>query len=163
MNIRAAEGDFDRIEPNMISMIDICFMIIIFFIANMRLNSPEGDFFLKMPSGAPREGLPSETDMLPIAVRLHADRNGNLVGIQLGDRNLRTIKELQRQIRDMAEGDRGPAATPCRSEVEIDCDYNLAFECAVDALDAVSGYVADDGKTIVRTIEHVRFSPPRKR
>jgi hypothetical protein len=40
--------------------------------------------------------------------------------------------------------------------------YNLKFEYIVDALTAISGFVADDHQTIVRMIEKIRFAPPRK-
>jgi biopolymer transport protein ExbD len=161
MKLYDGSGDYERVDPNMISMIDICFMIIIFFIANMRLFLPEGDFYIKMPSAAPQEGTPSNADSPVVRVRLHADRSGGLAGIQVGERKVESLKELRRQIREISAIDRGPAGTPSQTEVEIDCDYNLSFESAVDALTAISGYVADD-RTIVHTIERVRFSPPRK-
>lgn len=162
MRFNDSKGDFDRVDPNMTSMIDVCFMLLIFFIANMRILFPEGDFNIKMPNSASAESKGSDNDveMPRIMVRLKADRDGNLVGIQMGERKLDSIKELRRLIREIADLNKD-AAGPS-TEVEIDCDYNLTFDHAMEALTAICGYVADDKQTIVNTIDNVRFSPPRK-
>jgi biopolymer transport protein ExbD len=156
-------GDEERLEMDMTPMIDVCFQLIIFFMLSLRLFSPEGDFSIAMPMSAPHEGLPPKPEPPPVRVTLRADRNGNLAGIQMGQRTLGTFKELHNQIREISKQDRGPGATSGSAEVELDCDYNLKFEYAVDALSAVAGYVANDKQTIVRMIEKIRFAPPRKK
>lgn len=162
MKIGKSGGELEKLEMNMTPMIDVCFQLIIFFMLSLRLYSPEGDFSIKMPLAAPQEGLPDETQLPPVNIRLRADHNGNLAGIQMGQRTLTTFEELRRQVRGIAGLDRGPAATPTSAEVELDCDYNLKFEYVVDALTAISGYLADDKQTIVRMIEKIRFAPPRR-
>ncbi len=162
MKIGHASGELEKLEMNMTPMIDVCFQLIIFFMLSLRLYSPEGDFSIKMPLAAPQTSLPDETQTPPIKIRLTADRQGNLTGIRLGERSLATFRDLQNQIRSLVALDRGPGGTPSSAEVELDCDYGLKFEYVVDALSAVSGYLANDGQTIVRLIEKVRFSPPRK-
>jgi biopolymer transport protein ExbD len=155
-------GELEKLEMNMTPMIDVCFQLIIFFMLSLRLFSPEGDFSITMPMAAPREGLPPQAQTPPVRVRLSADRKGNLVRIQMGQRVLTNFKELHDQIREISKFDRGPTATPGSAEVELDCDYNLKFEFVVDALSSVAGYVANDRQTIVRMIEKIRFAPPRK-
>jgi biopolymer transport protein ExbD len=162
MKIGKGGVEQEKLGMNMTPMIDVCFQLIIFFMLSLRLYSPEGDFSIKMPLAAPQAALPDESQIPPIQVRLRADRHGNLVGIQMGQRTLTTFEELRRQIRTIAGLDRGPSGTPGNAEVEFDCDYNLKFEYVVDALTAVAGYLADDGQTIVRMIEKIRFAPPRK-
>ncbi len=162
MKIGKSGGEIEKLEMNMTPMIDVCFQLIIFFMLSLRLYSPEGDFSVKMPLAAPQQGLPDESQTPPVQIRLRADRHGNLAGIQMGQRMLATFRELQRQVREVAGLDRGPAATPASAEVELDCDYNLKFEYVVSALTAISGYVADDKQTIIRMIEKIKFAPPRK-
>jgi biopolymer transport protein ExbD len=156
-------AEVEKLEMNMTPMIDVCFQLIIFFMLSLRLFSPEGDFSVAMPMAAPREGLPPTGETPPVKVRLRADRNGDLASIQMEHRTLSTFKELRNQIREIAKTvDRGPGGTSGGAEVELDCDYNLKFEYAVNALSAVAGYVANDKQTIVRMIEKIRFAPPRR-
>jgi len=136
-------GEYQRLDPVMTPMIDVCFQIIIFFIANMRIILPEGDFNVTMPAAAPRVGraaspgggggsaagqaeLPAE---LPaIKIQLFADKTGNLAGIQIGERPISTFKELRAQIRGLCAADHGPADAAASQEVEIDFDYNLKYQ-----------------------------------
>jgi biopolymer transport protein ExbD len=161
--MKYSKGSYrENLEINMTPMIDICFQLIIFFMLSLRLFSAEGDFSIQMPLTAPQEGLPDEAQTPPMKIRLRADRKGKLAGMQMGQRAIATFKDLQRQVREIAGLDRGPSATPANSEVELDCDYNLRYEYVVDVLTAVSGFVADDKKTIVRMVEKIKFAPPRK-
>jgi biopolymer transport protein ExbD len=147
--------EMDKLEMNMTPMIDVCFQLIIFFMVSLRLFSAEGDFSIKMP-------LADEAQTPPVKIRVRADRKGNLLDMQMGQRKLATFKDLQNQVREVSGLDRGPTATPADTEVELDCDYNLKFEYVVKLLTAVSGFVAEDKQTIVRMIEKIKFSPPRK-
>lgn len=154
--------EMDKLEMNMTPMIDVCFQLIIFFMVSLRLFSAEGDFSIKMPLAGPQEGLPDEAQTPPVKVRVRADRNGNLLDMQMGQRTLTTFKDLQHQVREVSGLDRGPTATPMNTEVELDCDYNLKFQYVVKVLTAVSGFVAEDKQTIVRMIEKIKFAPLRK-
>ncbi len=176
MKFGKADGDFERLYINMTAMIDICFQLLIFFIANMRLVQPEGDFSVAMPLAAPGgsptagpgPGQPAPSAALTAAelpvtrIRLLADQSGDLAGIVMGQRAIGTFKELRRQIREMSGMDRAPAGSVPMMEVEIDSDENLKYEYVMDAVSAISGYVADDKKTVVRMIEKIRFGTLRK-
>jgi len=161
MKFAAKQEPAGEVQLNMTPMIDICFQLIIFFMLSLRLYSPEGDFGISMPIASPREGLPDEQQMLPVKVRVRADKNGNPAGITLGDRKLQSFSELALQARDILGMDRGPAGTFSSSEIELDCDYNLKFENVIKVLTAVTGYLADDKQTIIRLVEKIRFAPPR--
>jgi biopolymer transport protein ExbD len=146
---------------NMTPMIDVCFQLIIFFMLSLRLFSAEGDFNIKMPLAAPKEGTPDNAQTPPLKVRLRSDAKGNLTGIIMGRRKITGFKDLQNHIRNVVRLDRGPASGG-GVEVEIDCDYNLRYEYIVKVLSAVTAYVPDDQHTIVRLAEKIRFSPQRK-
>ncbi len=148
----------ETLKMNMTPMIDVCFQLIIFFMLSLRLYSPEGDFAVKMPLASPQQSLPEESETLPVRIRLRADAQGNLASIEMGQRQLASFEQLHREIRELC----GPVSSAGRPEVELDCDYNLKYEYVIDALSAVSGYLADDRQTVVRMIEKLRFAPPRK-
>jgi biopolymer transport protein ExbD len=164
MKFSKTGGQFERVEIVMMPMIDVCFQIIIFFIANMRLFVPEGDFNIQMPTASSKQAPPNQlqSDIPPIRVRLRADKDGNLLGIQMGERRIRSYRDLQRELRDIVGFDRGPGAAPADAEVDFDCDYNLKYEFVVQALTSVSGYLADDKQTVVHMIENIKFAQPRK-
>jgi biopolymer transport protein ExbD len=171
-----ADGDFQRISINMTPMIDICFQLLLFFIVNMRMVLPEGDFNVSMPLAAPGgsptvgpgPGQPSPTGItapeLPVTrVRLLADSSGKLVSIVMDKRSIATFKDLGRQIREMAGMDRASPGSAPLLEVEIDSDENLKYEYVIDAVNAISGYVGDDKKSVVRMVEKLRFGTLRKK
>jgi biopolymer transport protein ExbD len=154
-------GDFQRVEMMMTPMIDVCFMMIMFFVVNMRIFSPEGNFNVEMPAGSPEAGAHgNDAQIPPIKIRLRANKDGTLAGIRMGQRAIRTFKELRREIRQLCGIDRGPAAASTSPEVEFECDYNLKYQYVVDAVTAISGYLANDQQTVVRMIEKIRFIPP---
>lgn len=161
MKFRSRNND-DRLEINMTPMIDVCFQLIIFFMLSLRLFSAEGDFNIQMPAAAPQEGAPDEAQTPPIKIRLRADSKGKLAGIQMGQRAIGNFKDLQRKIRELSGMDRGPAGSAAGTEVQLDCDYELKYDYVVRVLTAVSGFVADDRKSVVRMVDKIRFSPPRK-
>ena len=161
MKVRNVGRHDEKVELMMTPMIDIVFQLLIFFIMTFKIIAPEGAFNIKMPLAAPSEGLPDDNQLPPMKIRLRATASGRLASIQLGQRTLPDFKSLQMQIRDSGGDERGPGAGAARTEVELDCDYKLRFESIIDAITAVSGYVASDGRSIVKLIEKVKFSPPR--
>lgn len=133
-----------------------------FFIANMRLYEPEGDFNITMPQASSPNGvgaIPKDTDVLTIKIRLLADKNGRLAGIRMGERPLTSLKFLREHIKQLCADCSQSAAVP---EIEFDCASTLKYDCVVDAVTAVSGYVAEDGQTIVPIVKNVKFTPPPK-
>ncbi len=69
---------------------------------------------------------------------------------------------MRRQIRGLCAADRGPADAAASPEVEIDFDYNLKYQFVMDAVTAISGYPAEDKRTVVRMIEKIRFGTLRR-
>jgi len=159
MRLRTTTRHKDVIQLQMTPMIDIVFLLLIFFLATFKIIAPEGDFNIKMPLADPSEGLPPPDQRPPIKVRLRATSAGELAAIGCGDRSLgRDFSKLQALIRSLVGDDPGPSEL-ANDEVELDCDYNLKYEYVVDAITAVSGYVKD-GEPI-QIVGKIKFAPPR--
>ena len=159
MKLRATSRRKDVIQLQMTPMIDIVFLLLIFFLATFKIIAPEGDFNIKMPLSDPSQGLPPPDQRPPIKVRLKANSAGELTTIGCGDRSLgRDYDKLQALIRGLVGDNPGPDERE-NTEVEFDCDYNLKYEYVVDAITAVSGYVKDGEP--VQTVGKIKFSPPR--
>jgi len=60
---------------------------------------------------------------------------------------------------NIAGGASGPGSAD--AEAEFDCDYNLKYANVVAAITAVSGTVDSNGE-VVKLIEKIKFSPPKK-
>ncbi len=162
MKVRHAWGKSEKIELKMTAMIDIVFLLLIFFIMTFQIVAPEGDFNVHVPIVAKEA---RDTDMPPrcippIKIRLTATETGHLAGIHMGGRNLgRNFKALNMELRQIV-GDGTGASYLSDVEVEIDSDYALRYEYVMDAISAVSGYVGPDDN-VVRVCEKIRFAPPR--
>lgn len=149
----------EKIELQMTPMIDVVFLLLIFFLMTFKIVSPEGDFNIKMPLAAPAEGPPDETLLPPTKITLRADDGGVLSGILLGNRPINSREELRLQIRNIVNDYGGLGSAGAKAaEVELACDYQLHYEHVVDAISDVSGYVTKDGR-IVKLIEKIKFSP----
>ena len=159
MRLRTTTRHKDVIQLQMTPMIDIVFLLLIFFLATFKIIAPEGDFNIKMPASDPSQGLPPPEQQPPIKVRLQANSAGELTAIGYGDVSLgRDFDKLQALIRSRVGDDPGPSERE-NNEVEFDCDYNLKYEYVLAAITAVSGYVRDGEP--VQTVGNIKFSPPR--
>lgn len=150
----------ERLEFDMTPMIDCCFQLIIFFMLTLRYAQPEGDFNIKMPLGTTSVARPDDTALPPIRVRLRAAGDGKLAGIQLNERPIAGFGDLRSLVRSLSAG-AGPGSGDKSPEVELDCDYNLRFSYTVQAITAVTGYLADDGQTVVKLVDKIKFAAPR--
>ena len=155
---RDAEGN----ELNMTSMIDIVFLLLVFFVMTFKIVEMEGDFSVRMPLAGGASGM-DVTD-LPLKLRLRADGDGKLTGMSLNETDLGTdFDGLRTKVVSLigataptlgdGEADEGP-------ELEIDTDYNLRYEYVIESITAVSGY--KDGDQVVKLIEKIKFAKPRR-
>lgn len=164
MKIRkVGSGAPDKVEQQMTPMIDIVFQLLTFFIMSFKIATVEGDFSIKMPLAAPSAGQPTPDQPLlpPIRVRLTAGPGGELAGIRMGERTLPSFAALHNEIIGIVGTQTGPGSLASEAEVELDADYNLQFRYIINAITAASGYVDPNGR-IVKLIEKIKFSPPRK-
>ncbi len=146
-------------QLNMTSMIDIVFLLLIFFVMTFKIAEMEGDFSVRMPLAGQSAVTMDPTD-LPLKLRLRADSTGKLVAMTMNDIDLGTnFDQLRANVVGMIgtgtpdAGDEGP-------EIEIDTDYNLRYEHVIDAITAVSGY--KDGDEVVKLIDRIKFAKPRR-
>ena len=156
----------EKIEPQMAPMIDVVFLLLIFFMCTLKIISQEGDFNINMPAVAQAQ---TETPkLLPdFKVRLLADvASGELVEVRFGQRSLgtgpRAFQLLQQTIKEQIAG--SPYADEI--EIEIDADFDLNYEHVISAVSACTGEITpagDGGKAkISRYVEKIKFAPPRK-
>tara|TARA_R110002111_G_scaffold118372_1_gene180861 strand:- start:1230 stop:1703 length:474 start_codon:yes stop_codon:yes gene_type:complete len=157
MKIRGRK-DAEGNELNMTSMIDIVFLLLIFFVMTFKIVELEGDFSVRMPLAG--GGTPTDVTDLPLKLRLRADEKGKLTGMSMNEIDLGTdFDRLRGQVVSLigstapGEGDEGP-------ELEIDTDYNLRYAYVIEAITAVSGY--KDGDQVVKLIEKIKFAKPRR-
>ena len=158
MKIRNRE-EAQGTELNMTSMIDIVFLLLIFFVMTFKIVELEGDFSVRMPLAGDNSVSMDPTD-LPIKLRMRADQNGRLTSISLNEIDLGTdFDQLRANVVSLI-GAVTPDAEDDGPELEIDTDYNLRYEYVIEAITAVSGY--KDGNEIVKLIEKIKFAKPRR-
>lgn len=160
MKLRRSTGELsEKVDIAMTPMIDIVFLLLIFFLFNFQIVVQEGDFNIRMPVAGPASSTSLDTQ-LPIKVRLLSDAEGNLTGIRMDDQQLPNFTALHERIMGRVGGDAGPDVAD-NIEAELDCDYNLKYRYVINAVTAISGYVTPDGH-IVKLIQKIKFSPPKK-
>ena len=152
-------GDAEKSGLNMTSMIDVVFLLLIFFVMTFKIVELEGDFSVRMPLAGSDSMTMDPTD-LPLKLRLQADENGKLTTMSLNEINLGTdFDQLRANVVELigttapVEGEDGP-------EIEIDTDYNLRYEYVISSITAVSGY--KQGNEVVKLIEKIKFAKPRR-
>jgi biopolymer transport protein ExbD len=149
----------EKAELQLTSMIDVIFLLLIFFVMTFKIAAQEGDFNVKMPIG----GGPGSADTtnLPIKLRLRANADGELVDIVVNDSLTfgNDWTKLRGYVLNVTGGNTPP--TPEEGpEVEIDLDYNLRYEYVIGAVTAVTGQRLGD--EVKRLVERIKFAPPRK-
>jgi biopolymer transport protein ExbD len=152
----------DKIELSMTPMIDIVFLLNIFFLFTFKIVLPEGDFNVQMPSAAAaRAAEPSE--LPPLRLVLKAAPTGQLADLQLAGRSFGNgrdaFAQLQNYIRTQVVAAGDSAASD--QEVEIDADYDLDYDYIVRAITAVTGYIENGQQH--KLIERIKFTPPKVR
>jgi biopolymer transport protein ExbD len=174
MKVRGSGKEPEKIDINMTPMIDIVFQLLTFFIMSLNIAAAEGDFSIKMPLSAPRQGTPEEADLPPFRLRMTANPDGSLKTLRLDQQTLQAnmtkpeevegaFRALHQEVIARVGDARGPGSIAATAEVEIDADYELDYQNIIAAITAVSGYVVpDENKTVVKLIEKIKFAPPRK-
>jgi len=149
----------EKVEMQLTSMIDVIFLLLIFFVMTFRISAQEGDFNVKMPIGG-GQGT-ADTTNIPIKLRLRANTDGELVDIVVDDsrsfgNDFGKLREFILQL----TGGNAPPKPEDGPEVEIDLDYNLRYEFVIGAITAVTG--RRQGDRIERLVERIKFAAPRK-
>jgi biopolymer transport protein ExbD len=151
----------EKIELQMTAMIDIVFLLLIFFVMTFKVVQMEGDFNIRMPSAAPSQNAMDEELLPPMTLRLTADTEGRLTGIRLNQQRFTNFHDLHAEIMDIVGTEAGPDSGLTGGEIELDCDFDLAYEHVIAAITAVTGHRTEDG-AIIKLIEKIKFAPPKK-
>lgn len=158
MKFRHRSAQEEKKELPMTPMIDIVFLLLVFFIMTFKISAQEGDFNVKMPLQG--SGPPQDDTQLPLKLRLKSDGNGNLQSIVLND-NLEFGQDWER-VRGYVVQLVGDSTGPTEddgTEVEIDLDYDLHYVHVIQAITAVTGYRSGDD--VVKLVERIKFAPQR--
>ena len=147
----------DQTSLNMHSLIDIVFLLLVFFVMTLNIVDVEGDFAVRMPIQGESPTIDLE---LPLQLRLYADENGDLKSMTLNQLELgNDFNALQKQIVWLI-GAKLPSRGKRRPEVELDADYHLKYSNVIQAITAVSGY--KQGDQVVKLINRIKFAKPRR-
>ncbi len=159
MKFRHKSSQQEKTELSMTSMIDIVFLLLVFFVMTFKISAQEGDFNVKMPLQG--DGAQSDNTQLPLMLRLIADNAGNLQQIELNDtQNFGTDWNQVRGTIVQLVGDQAGPGDNEGPEVEIDLDYNLHYVHVIEAITAVTGYRS--GNDIVHLVDRIKFAKQRK-
>jgi biopolymer transport protein ExbD len=164
MKIRGSGSKPQKIDVNMTPMIDVVFQLLIFFMLQLKILAPEGDFNINMPIAAPSKNTADEPLLPDIKIRLVAGPDGELSSVQLNRRDLGNGDEAFERLNGEILRILGNPADPANEdmEVEIDADYNLNYRYTVQAIAAARGRLDRKTGTMVSYIEKIKFAPPRR-
>lgn len=159
MKIRGGREN-EKSELNMTSMIDIVFLLLIFFVMTFKIVELEGDFSVRMPL-AGKASAQSESLDLPIKLRMRADSSGRLESMSMNEISLGTdYDQLRANVVGMVGIAEPGAAAADGPQLEIDADFNLRYEHVIEAITSVSGF--KDGDEVVKLIDKITFAKPRR-
>jgi biopolymer transport protein ExbD len=162
MRIRHGATTLERIQLHMTPMIDVVFLLNIFFMITFKIILPEGDFNIRMPSAAAARTL-EMSETLPMTLVMRAGPDGELTEMRLAGRSFgnerHSFARLHQHIRSLVDDAGGPG-TASDLEIELDCDYDLNYEYVVRAITAITGYIENDQPH--KLIERIKFTPPKK-
>ena len=169
MSSRRIEIEKSESKLQMTSMIDVVFLLLAFFVVTYKTPEVEGDFNIRMPANAQSNAAPELDELAPVTVKLTSDADGKLNGIIFGENKLEDMKSLRAAVfryvirNNLSFQDAHDGATPefrDDLEIELDCDPNLRYEYAVEAITAVTGYLNAEDQ-VVKMVEKVKFTPPK--
>ena len=154
----------DKVDIPMAPMIDIVFQLLIFFMMNLKIVAPEGNFNINLPITAPSQNQNQDVNLPDIKVGLRSDRDGNLTQLTLGSKNLgnddAAFDRLNKEILQIIGRPGNPLTKDV--EVEIDADYEVHYRFVVKAISKCTGRMDAQTKQIARYVEKIKFAPPHK-
>jgi biopolymer transport protein ExbD len=162
MALRVKTPDRADATLQLTSMIDVVFLLLIFFVMTFKIAAQEGDFGVKMPlQNAGGQPLEPDAD-LPIKLRLKADASGNLADVVVNDNQSfgKDFAKLRAFIIGMTPGGANGPGDAEGPEVELDLDYHLRYEFIIGAITSVTGH--RQGDEVIRLVNRIKFAPPRK-
>ena len=168
MRVRNVARRQDKVELMMTPMIDVVFLLLVFFLFSFKIVEREGDLPVKMPQ-APQEGNPTEMeDIPPIKVILTADNNRELRAILLSEPDPnnpggrlsigRDFEKLRQHIRGVIRDDAGPT-TAADYQVQFKADFKLRYKWVMKAITYASRYRDETTGELKTLVENIHFIP----
>ena len=141
---RAPKQRPGRLE--MTSMIDIVFLLLVFFVMTFTVVAVEGDFNVETAARARGATVPRDKlELPPMRLRLAAHHDGSLATIRLNDRNFGSFNQLHHFVLALA-AEHGRLETGMDGfVVDLDCDEHLHYSNVIAAITAISGDLRADG------------------
>lgn len=164
MKIRPSRsGERKSGAESLTTMIDVVFLLLIFFLLTLRILAPEGEFSLTMPQEARAAAINSPPPPTEIRIRLLANEDGTLKELLLGRRNLgndrRAFQRLNHELFRLV----GPAAPLSDNlQIEIESDYHLNYEHVLAAVAACTARVDEETGRTIPYNGKIKFAPPRR-
>ena len=124
----------------MLAMIDVVFLLLIFFVMTFQIVPQEGDFWIDSAPPAATAAPPAES--LPLRVHLSAGADGALAGVSFNGQALASLDQLQQELIALKE-----AGVLENSRMSLECDATLKYEHVIDTLDASTAYHDSLGAT----------------
>lgn len=161
MIFRKSHRNGEKFEPAMAPMIDIVFLLLIFFMLTLKIVEPEGSFHVNIPIAEPAPRTESERQ--EYKVRIIAEADGSLSDLRLGGESLGSgsvaFERLRVKVLELVGGSRPQQENV---EIEIQADYGLNYEHVIAAVSACTGRMrknADGEMVLVRYVEKIKFAP----
>ena len=156
MKIRSRSTESPE-KLQMSAMIDIVFLLLVFFVMTFQIVAMEGDFSITPAAAAKENALELEIEVIPLHVKLTAAKDGSLASVLLGETKLMGLEDLHARIRTLYEANpKGLAET----DLILTTDSSLKYQHVIDTITAVTGYMDQDGK-IVKMIQMIKFATPQ--
>lgn len=153
MRIRTARTALAPERLQMSSMIDIVFLLLVFFVMTFQIVAIEGDLEIAAPR-AP--AVDDSIDVLPpqsFHVRLEAAADGSLEGVYFDQRALADVDGLHAFVRQIVAEHVAIGRSREELSVVLHCDDHLHYAHTVAAISAIRGYVANgEIHELIRTI-----------
>ena len=161
MKFRTVGEESFEMDTQMAPMIDVVFLLLIFFLLTLRIIEPEGDFNINMPIGAPSPLQNDELNLPEFKIRLIANPDGSLKQMTVGQVSFGNGDDVFGRLNASVLKFIGGAGNPISKdvEVEIDADYNLNYEIVIRAVGACTGSIQNG--EMVRYVEKIKFAPAR--
>lgn len=115
-------------------MIDIVFLLLVFFVMTFRITSQEGDFALQRTEVGSNAQATITTN-LPLVLKLDATPGGELIAMSLDGKPVASFDDLQARLIDSETNGALQDVV-----MTLDCDFDLKYESMIAVLDHVTAY-----------------------
>ena len=156
------EDDHLQMTP----MIDVVFLLLIFFLLTFQIVAAEGDFTVQYAGNAPGRDFITP----PLNIRMKANPDGSLQSLSFIGRKIEAptdkaaFDQLQRQVMKQVGDPDGPSSKAPQHRVILDCDYPLDYRYVIDAITASTGKIVGSGPDVrvIKLVDKVEFAPKRE-